>query len=470
MDDIMKRILALALVACFVLGATMVNAKEVQFKGEFDHSLQWMDNDDFVSNGNATGTSEEDDFTAVQRVRLYFHYVTSEDLRAVIGFEFDTLWGSPDDNNEYGGGSIGSDGGQLEIKHAYTDFKTGPLSWRVGLQGLAFPSKVAGNPIFASDLAGIVTSYAFNENVSAVVAYTRLYDGMSNFTSNVTAVADQKNDEIDAAILLLPITMDGWNLTPYMAYAMVGSDVYNGVKSLTNTSQYNATTKVWSNTATDDMTALWIGGALGIDAFDPFTFGMDLIYGSVDGDEKDANDRSGWFWAGIATYKMDMVTPSLAFMYGTGEDGEDGNGSETMPTLASGSAANSGLALTTFGMNGAGGTETGDILNNARTDFMAVGLVLDDISFVENLKHKFVLVYGKGTSDKKSAGDYRINVTEEDSFWEVNLDSSYAIYENLKLNVHLAYLDVDRDNDAWGAAASDLEAASKLFVNLSYKF
>jgi hypothetical protein len=468
MDDIMKRILALALVACFVLGATMVNAKEVQFKGEFDHSLQWTNNTDFVSNGNATGTAEEDDFTALQRVRLYFQYVTSEDLRAVIGFEFDTVWGAPD-VGEYGGGQIGNDGGELEIKHAYTDFKTGPLSWRVGLQGLAFPSKVAGNPIFASDLAGIVTSYAFNENVSAVVAYTRLSDAAdTGFKDNV---ADQKDDEIDAAILLLPITMDGWNVTPYAAYAMVGNDsattaAGKPINDLIN----NENVIGLGNAPTDNLTGLWLGAALGIDMFDPFTFGLDLIYGSVDGDESKANDRSGWFMGAIATYKMDMVTPSLAFLYGTGDDEDVSNGSETMPTLANGGGANSGLALTELGLNGTYGTESGDILNNARTDFMAVALVLDDISFVENLTHKFVLVYGQGTSDKKNAGRENIMVTEEDSFWEVNLNNSYAIYENLKLNVNLAYLDVDRGGDVWTAAEKDLDAASKLFVNLSYKF
>lgn len=458
MDDIMKRILALALVACFVLGATMVNAKEVQFKGEFDHSLQWTDNTDFLSNGNATNPNEEDDFTALQRVRLYFQYVTSEDLRAVIGFEFDTVWGARD-VGEYGGGQIGNDGGELEIKHAYTDFKTGPLSWRVGLQGLAFPSKVAGNPIFASDLSGIVTSYAFNENVSAVVAYARLADATdTGFKDDVT---DQADDETDAAILLLPITMDGFSVTPYAAYALVGKDG-TVVQDLTNEASAVG--------YTDSVTGTWLGAALGITAFDPITFGLDLIYGSVDGDEAEDNDRSGWYAAAIASYKMDMVTPSLGFIYGSGEDEDTTNGSETMPTLANGGGANSGLALTEFGMNGAGGTETGDILNDARTDFMAVALILGDISFVEDLSHKFVLVYGKGTSDEQAAGTGGVVVTEEDSFWEVNLDSSYAIYENLKLNVNLAYLDVDRDDDTWGAAASDLDSASKLFVNLSYRF
>ncbi|MBU1000946.1 MAG: outer membrane homotrimeric porin [Proteobacteria bacterium] len=453
----MKRILVMALVACFVLGAAMANA-ETKFSGSFEHSLEWTDNQDFQE-GSADNNNEED-FTALQRVRLYFEHVTSEDLRAVIGFEFDTTWGAQDSNDEYGGGAIGSDGGQLEIKHAYTDFKTGPLSWRVGLQGLAFPSSVAGNPIFASDLAGIVTSYAFNENVSVVAAYARLWDGNNTTT-------DQADDEIDAAVVLLPITMDGWNVTPYAAYAMAGTGSNTTALAFPVIDLTNPSSAVGY---TDSVTATWVGAALGVNMFDPFTFGMDLIYGSVDGDEAEDNDRSGWYFAAIGTYKLDMVTPSLAFIYGTGDDDDITNGSETMPTLACGGGAHSGLALTEFGLNGAGGTESGDILNNSRTDFMAVALILDDISFLENLKHKFVLVYGKGTSDESNANRANIMVTEEDSFWEVNLDSTYAIYENLALNVNMAYLDVDRDEDTWTTAGADLDAASKLFVNLTYKF
>jgi hypothetical protein len=458
MDDIMKRILVLALVACFVLGATMANAKEVQFKASFEHTLEWTDNTNFLE--GAKDTTNEDDFKASQRVRTYFQYVTSEDLRAVIGFEYDTVWGAPDSSTagEGSGGAIGTDGGELEIKHAYTDFKTGPLSWRVGLQGLAWPSAVAGSPIADTDVSGIVTSYAFNENVSVVLGYTRLYDDGDG---------DNQGD-VDAVTAILPITMDGWSLTPYGIYAMVGKDA--ATAAATGALQ-DLTNETGAVALTDDLTGLWLGGALKVTAFDPITFGMDLIYGSVDGDEAEANDRSGWYWAGIATYKMDMVTPSLALIYGSGEDEDGTNGSETMPTLAGGgNGGKSGLNLTEFGLNGAAGTETGEILNDGRTDFMAVALILDDISFVESLKHKFVLMYGQGTSDKKAAANGGVVVTEKDSFWEVNLDSSYAIYENLALNVNLAYVDVDRGGDVWTAAQKDLDAASKLYVNLTYKF
>jgi hypothetical protein len=463
MDDIMKRILVMALVACFVLGAAIANAADMNFSGSFEHTLEWTDNTNFQDSNADDGN--ENDFLATQRVRLYFTSQAGETLKAVLGFEIDTPWGSPYDSiNEKlitttkgtGGGALGGDGTTVEVKHAYTDFMTGPVTWRVGLQGLAWPSAVAGSPIFNGDLTGIVASYAFNENVSVVTGWARLYDDRSN-----NLVTEKMNQEIDAATVIMPITMDGFTVTPYMIYAMAGKDVAANVEDMTN--ETGAVLPL-----TDDLTAFWMGGAFEVTAFDPITFGMDLIYGSVNGDEADDNDRSGWYWAGIATYKMDMVTPSLAFMYGSGEDEDDTNGSETMPTLAMGGGANSGLGLTQFGMNGNGGTETGDLLNDGRTDFMAVALILDDISFMENLKHKFVLVYGKGTSDKKQANG-GVMVTEEDSFWEVNLDTSYAIYENLALNVNMAYLDVDRDSN-WTAATRDLDAASKLYVNLTYKF
>ncbi|BBD08243.1 outer membrane homotrimeric porin [Desulfovibrio ferrophilus] len=440
----MKRILVMALVACFVLGAAMANAKEMQFSASFEHSLQWTDNTD-LQDGKTDGANE-DDFSALQRVRMYFQYVTSEDLRAVVGFEYDTTWGVVDSQVEGSGGSIGTDGGEIELKHAYTDFKTGPVAWRVGLQGVAWPSAVAGNPIADNDVAAIVGSYAFNENVSLVAGFTRLY----------TDEDGQNKGDIDALTAILPIAMDGYSVTPYVIYAMVGQDAAAaaGLAGITNEAGITA--------PADSLTALWLGAAVEVSAFDPITFGLDLAYGSVDAEEEN-NDRSGWFAAGIVSYKMDMVTPSLAVVYGSGDDDDTTNGSETMPYL------DSATAITHFGMDGAAHNLAGNVLTD-RHDFMAVALILDDISFVESLTHRFVLMYGQGTSDENMADQAGTVLTEKDTFWEVNFDSTYQLYENLALSAKLGYVSVDRDEDTWAAATEETDAATKMAVTLTYSF
>jgi hypothetical protein len=453
----MKRILTLALVACFVLSAGLVSAKEMQFTGQFEHALEWTDNLG-LQESDKSGDSE-DDFQALQRVRMYFQYVDSEVLRAVVGFEIDNTWGRP------GNANFGTDTMNVEVKHAYTDFNVGGVAFRVGLQGLSWPSAVAGNPIFDNDVAGIVASYQFNDNFGVTAGWARLVDALADdsrpFKNN-----DGLNDEVDAFTVIAPITMDGWSLSPYVIYAKYGKDV--GLLTSLQASNASATT--------DDMDIWWAGGAFELTMFDPFVFGADLIYGSVDGDKANQNDMAGWFFAAIATYKMDMVTPSLAFMYGTGDDDDWTDGSEVMPTLASGGNGSSGFGLTHFGFDGAAWTETGGILGG-RTDYAALALIVDDISFVENLTHKLTIAYGRGTSDsdlikKYGAGLLGVTpiLTDEDSFWEVNFDSTYQIYENLSLAGKFGYVNVDRDEDVWGNAASDLDAAYKFTVILRYNF
>jgi hypothetical protein len=52
----------------------------------------------------------------------------------------------------------------------------------------------------------------------------------------------------------------------------------------------------------------------------------------------------------------------------------------------------------------------------------------------------------------------------------VNFDSTYQIYENLSLAGKFGYVNVDRDEDVWGNAASDLDNAYKFTVILRYNF
>ncbi len=466
----MKRILILALVASFVLSAGLASAKEMSFTGQFEHTLEWTDNVNLL---DMEGDNvSEDDFVALQRVRMYFQYVDSEVLRGVVGFEIDTVWGSPANftGKHTGGGAIATDGETVEVKHAYTDFNVGGVAFRVGLQGLAWPSAVAGSPIFNNDVAGIVASYKFNDTFALTGGWARLYDRQ---TSDTVSSIGSMNDEIDAFTLIAPITMDGWSLTPYVIYALHGNNATaGGTAALSSLQAVNATA------LGDNADIWWAGAAFSLTMFDPFVFGADLIYGTVDGSNDSANDMEGWFLSAILTYKMDGVTPSLAVMYGTGEDDDPTDGSEVMPTLANGGATNGGFSLTHFGFDGAAWTESGGILGG-RTDYFAVALILDNISFVENLTHKLTIAYGQGTSDSDLVKKYTNLVqspilTDEDSFWEVDFDSTYQIYENLSLSGKFGYVNVDLDEDVWaanlGTAKDKIEDAYKFTVILRYNF
>lgn len=446
-------------IALLLLSVGQAMAKEVNLSATVEQTLQWVDNLDFQSNDATNAGNEEDDFAALQRITLGFEYGSNEYLRAVVSAEIDTMWGAPDNGNDYGGGAIGTDGGVLQLLHAYTDFTTADITWRVGLQGLAWPSATYGSPVLDTDVAGIVASYSFNEQAGLTLAWVRAEDGQDNFTSATANVEDQNNDEVDLVSVLLPLTMDGWSLTPYATYGLVGGDsALSGESGLAGP---NAVAR------TDNLDALWAGAALEISAFDPLTIGVDLVYGSLSGDEAEANDRSGWFFASKALYKLDSCTPGLLAFYGSGEDEDVSNGSEALPTL------DGGFSPTHFGFDGNLDTVSGGLLGS-RTDMVGLGLVIEDISFTENLTHRLALLYGRGTSSKemgdlhKNAGNGLV-LTEEDSFWEINVDSTYQVYENLALAAQVGYLAVDWDEDAW-ANASEREDAMKLSFTLTYEF
>lgn len=75
-----------------------------------------------------------------QRVRMYFTFVGSENLQLVTRWEADTLWGNETPGaGRSGGGDIGADAVNLEMKNAYIDFALPMTTARatVGVQHMA---------------------------------------------------------------------------------------------------------------------------------------------------------------------------------------------------------------------------------------------------------------------------------------------------------------------------------------------
>ena len=176
-------------------------------------------------------------------------------------------------------------------------------------------------------------------------------------------------------------------------------------------------------------------------AFDPVTFGLDVMHGKRE-TNLNSQDASGWFAAADVSYKMDMLTASLVAFTSTGEDSSAGDGSEVMPVLSNGNGA---FAPTTFGTDGDWNMGAGNILT-AGPGAQGVGLKLTGLSFLENLTHVINVFYFRGTSDKEAAASLAggwtntSTFTSKDSAFEVNFESEYAIYENLSAVLDLSFV------------------------------
>ncbi|SKA66750.1 outer membrane homotrimeric porin [Desulfobaculum bizertense] len=448
----MKRIITLALVAAYVLSmAGFASAKEVNMKAEFIESLQWSDNHNFKADDG------EDDFTAKQRVRVYFDYVASETLNAVLGLEISHSWGQK-------GAQLGTDGDNVKVKHAYTNFVVPgtEVAVRAGLQPFAYKGAY-GSPIFDDDAAGIVINAPINDAVALSAAWIRAFDN---------ANGDKNDADFDLFTLAADIQGEGFAVTPYAVYGALGQNALESNSEFYAHDTAAGLATIGAIDAEENADVYWAGINYEVTMFDPFTIKGDVIYGAVAADE-DKNDRSGWFADLGVEYKLGFGTLGVAALYGTGDDDDISDGSEAMPVLN-----DSGFSLTSFGFSGATGTGADSLLGSARYDMWAIGAYLADFSFVEDLSHKFIVVYGQGTTDSEavegtdvSGNDFAPVLTDEDSFIEVNFDSTYQIYENLAAIVELGYIHMDRDDDTWKASdLDDAEDAYKAAFYLKYNF
>ncbi|BDV00640.1 hypothetical protein TDMWS_07250 [Thermodesulfomicrobium sp. WS] len=427
----MKRFACAALLASMLFGAAWsASAAELKTRGSIDVYGQWSQNlYDFNSD-----VSDPDNHSINQRVRMYFDYVASQNLKGVVGFEIDTDWGfdagfGTDQSNR---GSSTSTTGSVEIKHAYIDF-TYPdsvVNIKAGMQAVALPG-VFGSPIFDDDAPAIVVSAPINDMFALTAGFMR---GQDTNTDNI--VSTPKDKELDASFLAAPIKLDGFAITPYFAYGWVGEDY--------KTSEaYN----VW-----------WLGANAELTMFDPLTFAADLMYGSTSG--LDENDH-GWYGALAASYKFDMVTPTLFFTYASGDDDDATDGSEIMPTLSEGWAISPMTGARAFSTTWDTWGLTG-LPQEAGLGMWTVGLKLDKIKFIDNLTHTLVIAYLKGTSDQDSA-----QLFDEDSHaWEVYFANTYKIYENLSAIVEFDYFAPSFNDDKM----EDEDPSAFVAAGFKYKF
>jgi hypothetical protein len=288
--------------------------------------------------------------------------------------------------------------------------------------------------------------------------------------------------------------MDGFSVNPYVMYVHQGKDAtayqfdndtgINGNNVPVGPGNRASGLKAANGTGLSDDLDIWWGGAsFKMDMFDPFMVMADLIYGTVDGDSNSSNDREGWFFDLAVDYKMDTFTPGMFFVWGSGDDDDPDNGSERFPSLGTGIAGGTtaGFGPTSFGTDGskASWVGTDKVLMGIDYAFWALGAKVKDLSFIENMTHTLVVMYGGGTNDPDFAKKgYATGLTEKDHFWEVNVDSAYSMYENLTAYLEIGYINLNLDEEPWEnsnaraawANPDDTDDAWRCAFTLQYNF
>ncbi|PTN38450.1 outer membrane homotrimeric porin [Desulfonatronum sp. SC1] len=412
----MRRFLVLALLTVFVFGFSgAAQAVELKAKGS------WRVHFNAIKNPTFDKDEKWDTFAAMQRMRTNFDFIASENLKGVLQLEIgDITWGGED------GGALADRAVNIKTRYAYIDFKLPGtnMDFRAGRQDVTLPSTL-GSHILEDDVAAMLTHLPFNEAVGLTLGWARAYDHARVNPDDITKKWD---DEVDVFLGVLPISLDGINLNPIVVYSRWGKDF--NLYELDNPKNAN----------------MWHAGLnIEVSLLDPVSILGDVNYGQVTWAED--FKQSGWIGALAVQYAMDMMTPEVFFLYESGEgaDFRDGRKSKRMPVIGT----DGGSVATGIGYGGA--TEFADDnfvrgllaeidpmgyqADEGAVGLWAVGAALRDITFIEDLSHEFVVSYARGTNHKDNLN----LMTTKDSYWEVDFNTNWRMYENLALVLELAY-------------------------------
>lgn len=250
--------------------------------------------------------------------------MADENLSGQVYFEIGkSIWGKAD--NPQGGMALGADASIVKLKRAFIDWRVPntDIKLRMGIQGLGLPYMAMDAPtVFQSDVAAITGSYVFNENAAMTAFWARPYN--DNYMGDADGYQKNFMDNMDMAGLIVPLTFDGFKLTPWGLFASIGSNTFrkndnyvgnkingvNGGYALSGLFPLRADLMSHKEKLNAYGTAWWGGLSGAITKWDPFRIAWDFTYGSVSYDDGSLN-RSGWLAALLLEY-ITWTGPSWA--------------------------------------------------------------------------------------------------------------------------------------------------------------
>lgn len=525
----MKKFLLPLLCLCTLLPAVPASAVDFKTAGWWWMVFDYAYGGSFMSkdrNGRKLSGSRQqavhapmDNFEPWQRLMFKLDAVVSESLQGTLIFEAgDQFWGHGPT-----GAALGTDGVVAEVRNAYLDWMVpgSPLRVRMGIQNLILPGFSFENNVFIDDVAAIVATYRFSDAASATLFWARPYN--DNFEGTAGRGTSGFMDNMDFAGLMVPISLPDVKITPWAAVAAMGPNVtalsVNPAPGapersvVTNPAVINRQApQEWGQVTAGMLPAAWSarnerfnnaysfawwGGLTGeVTAFAPWRFAWDAVYGNLSGN-RDYLNRSGWMANLLVEYENPWGIPGVYAWYSSGDDGNARNGSERMPYISQVNVG--GETISTFGFRASPWVNNEGILGANTIGQWGMGARIKNLSLLEDLTHTVRAHYFGGTNDPKMASyilgrrpvdgertvfrrwtdfnsDYGVYLTRADTGLELNLDSRYAIYENLTLLVEAGYIRLWLDRDAWGRRGGDVsdtlhyEDAFKVSVGFQYAF
>jgi hypothetical protein len=291
----MKRLLFCLVVLMAVFALVMPTyAAEMKVNGIWNTKAYAVDNYDGYDN-------TDDSYQYVtQRMRMYFNFIASENLKLVYKNEIDFQWGdSSFQTHRNDGGALGGDTVNMETKNIYLEFMVPdtPVKATIGLQGVTLHKGW-----FISDDVS-AARFDMNFDPVSITTYVALADGTergdaasNNDDWQIVTSGAYKAENMDARLTF------GYERLPTDGAAFVATD-------------------------TDDNDLFLVMGEFNM-SFDMFSFFViaGKNFGEADGKGNDtATNRNydGYMAHVGANVALDMATIRAAVIYASGDDEGD---------------------------------------------------------------------------------------------------------------------------------------------------
>jgi len=329
-----------------------------------------------LSQINFDGTDSGTYSRADSRTRLYYTAIFNENFKFVNKFEFDAIYG--EDKSGYG--DVGADGIKVEIKNTYADFKLGASHWKIGTQGFA----VSRGLLVDTDASGIFA--AFDAGPASIPVFWYAVDD-----KNI------KGNERDVYGIAPTFSAgEGVSVTPIFVY--------------------------------DNNQSNWDNYYLGVDVdakMDAASFWGTFYYnfGTIDPTDTDIDlDINAWLFAvGGSTGPVHGQ-----FFYASGDD--DGRDDKVESFVSAPGQSYYWAEIMGYGTfdNQVSNGSPGDAISNVWAGNLGFKVKpMDQLTLVGDIWYASL---AESVLDDKELG------------WELDLKATYALMDNLKLDVVAAYL------------------------------
>jgi hypothetical protein len=445
----MKRLLffLVALIAVFAL-VMPTYAAEMKVNGIWNAKAYARDNFD--------GDDDNDDATqfVTQRMRMYFNFIASENLKLVYKNEIDFEWGDAAFGaaSRNSGGGRGGDAVNLETKNVYLEFMVPdtPVKATLGLQGITLHKG-----LFVSD---DFSAAKFDMNFDPV-SITTYWAGLGGL---------EADDQTGSGTISNDASDDNWHLVASGAYKAENMDARLSFAYERKPNDPDSTDQPESN---DLFTVM---GELGM-SFDMVSFFVIAAknFGEADGSGADAptnRNYDGYMFHGGVDIALDMATISFMGFYFSGDkegDFDDDFQKLNGATFSWAEILSDGYSYDRNSRN----LQIGDDKCPSNMWALSAGA---DLKPTDTTTIMFDLYYIGMVEDRTVAGS-----KEDEIGIEIDARLTQKIYDNLSLTVLGAYLfaedgfgvyNGDPADPATTQASNAGDDAFQVGIGLDFKF